>query len=83
MGRYQLWHTKSGSDKVAWFFLVTKTDLLPHFDFPVPEAIGDALHLNPLLRTMDLSSKTGQGMDKWLNYLRELVAQKKIEKSQT
>jgi len=64
-------------------FLVTKTDLLPHFDFPVPEAIGDALHLNPLLRTMDLSSKTGQGMDKWLNYLRELVAQKKIEKNQT
>jgi len=63
-------------------FLVTKTDLLPHFDFPVPEAIGDALHLNPLLRTMDLSSTTGQGMEKWLNYLRELVAQKKIKQNQ-
>lgn len=58
-------------------FLVTKTDLLPHFDFPVPEAIGDALHLNPLLRTMDLSATTGQGMEKWLNYLRELVDQKR------
>ena len=63
-------------------FLVTKTDLLPHFDFPVPEAIGDALHLNPRLRTMDLSSTTGQGMEKWLNYLRELVSQKKKKKQQ-
>ncbi len=54
-------------------FLVTKTDLLPYFDFPVPEATGDALRLNPHLRTMELSSTTGAGMDKWLDYLRELV----------
>lgn len=58
-------------------FVVTKTDLLPYFDFPVPAAIGDALHLNPQLRTMDLSAKTGDGMETWLNYLRELVARHK------
>ena len=58
-------------------FLVTKTDLLTYFDFPVPEAIGDALHLNPHLRTMALSSTTGDGMTTWLNYLRELVAKMK------
>lgn len=55
-------------------FIVTKTDLLPYFDFPVPEAVGDALKLNPALRTMELSSTTGDGMDKWLEYLRGLVA---------
>ncbi len=54
-------------------FVITKTDLLPYFDFPVAEAIGDALQLNPQLRTMDLSSTTGNGMESWLNYLRELV----------
>ncbi len=54
-------------------FLVTKTDLLPYFDFPVQEAVGDALRLNPKLRTMCLASKTGDGMETWLNYLRELV----------
>ncbi|MBW1634920.1 MAG: hydrogenase nickel incorporation protein HypB [Deltaproteobacteria bacterium] len=54
-------------------FVVTKTDLLPYFDFSVAEATGDALHLNPRLRTMDLSSTTGEGMDIWLNYLLELV----------
>lgn len=54
-------------------FLVTKTDLLPYFDFPVPEAVGDALSLNPQLRTMELSSTTGEGMEAWLTYLRDLV----------
>lgn len=61
-------------------FVITKTDLLPHFDFPVPEATGDALHLNPELRTMALSSTTGDGMEAWLGYLRELVAQMKGKK---
>jgi hydrogenase nickel incorporation protein HypB len=60
-------------------FVVTKTDLLPYFDFPVPEAVGDALKLNPNLRTMDLSSTTGMGMDGWLGYLRELVATMKAK----
>ena len=63
-------------------FVVSKTDLLPHFDFPVDEAIGDALHLNPHLRTMELSATTGEGMETWLNYLRELVAKMKQEKNQ-
>lgn len=62
-------------------FVITKTDLLPHFDFPVPEATGDALRLNPKLRTMALSSTTGDGMDAWLNYLRDLVTQTKRKKS--
>ena len=62
-------------------FLVTKTDLLPYFDFPVPEAVGDALKLNPALRTMELSSTTGEGMDAWLDYLRGMVAAMKEKKA--
>jgi hydrogenase nickel incorporation protein HypB len=61
-------------------FLITKTDLLPYFDFPVEEATGDALRLNPQLRTMNLSSKTGEGMEQWLDYLRELVKKMKAVK---
>lgn len=54
-------------------FLISKTDLLPYFDFPVEEAKGDALKLNPDLRVIDLcSTKGGEGFDKWLDYLREL-----------
>jgi hydrogenase nickel incorporation protein HypB len=62
-------------------FVITKTDLLPYFDFPVEEARGDALRLNPNLRTMELASPTGEGMDKWLDYLRELVAAMKARKN--
>lgn len=62
-------------------FVITKTDLLPYFDFPVAEARGDALSLNSKLRTMELASTTGEGMDKWLDYLRELVAAMKARKN--
>lgn len=62
-------------------FVVTKTDLLPYFDFPVTEAVGDALKLNPKLRTMELASTTGEGMEGWLNYLRDLVASMKAKKT--
>lgn len=55
-------------------FVITKTDLLPYFDFPVEEATGDALQLNPGLKTMALSSTTGENMHQWLDYLRQLVA---------
>ncbi|MCP3889329.1 MAG: hydrogenase nickel incorporation protein HypB [Desulfobulbaceae bacterium] len=60
-------------------FLVTKTDLLPYFDFKVEDATNDALKLNPDLRTMDLASTTGENMDSWLDYLRELVAAMKAK----
>ena len=59
-------------------FLITKTDLLPYFDFPVPEARAEALQLNPHLRVIDLcASKGGEGFETWLGYLRELVANMK------
>jgi hydrogenase nickel incorporation protein HypB len=60
-------------------FLITKIDLLEHFDFPVDEAKAEALHLNPNLEIMDFSSKTGENFDTWLNYLRKLVADFKNE----
>ena len=58
-------------------FLITKTDLLPYFDFPVAEAQAEALRLNHHLRLMALSAKTGEGFQAWLDYLRQLIATKK------
>jgi hydrogenase nickel incorporation protein HypB len=60
-------------------FLITKTDLLPYFDFPVEEAKAEALHLNPKLIVMDFSAKTGKGFEIWLQYLRDLVKEAKEE----
>lgn len=55
-------------------FLITKTDLLPYFDFPVAEARADALRLNPRLQTMALSATTGAGLEAWIEYLQALVS---------
>ncbi len=58
-------------------FLITKTDLLPYFDFEVAEARKEALSLNPSLQVMDFSATTGEGFEVWLDYLRELVREEK------
>ncbi len=54
-------------------FVITKTDLLPYFDFPVAEATADALHLNPRLQIMALSAVSGEGFEAWLDYLRDIT----------
>ena len=69
-----------GSDKPAKYpkaftssqlFLITKTDLLPHFDFSLDEAKQEALRLNPELTVFELSATTGAGFDAWLDHLRQ------------
>lgn len=62
-------------------FLITKTDLLPYFDFPVDEAKNEALKANPKLLVMELSSTTGEGFTAWLDYLRGLVKAMKAKKA--
>ena len=56
-------------------FLITKTDLLPYFDFVVEDARSEALKLNPQLTVFDFSAKSGENFNTWLNYLRNLVPQ--------
>jgi len=60
-------------------FLITKTDLLPYFDFPPQEATEAALRHNPAMEVIELSAKTGDGMAAWLNWLRrELAARRAL-----
>jgi hydrogenase nickel incorporation protein HypB len=51
--------------------LLTKVDLLPHLDVRVT-AIEDALaRVMPEPRLMQISARTGEGVDRWLEWLRE------------
>ncbi len=50
--------------------VITKTDLLPYVDFDMEECRRLALAVNPALEFHAVSAKTGQGMDTWLNWLR-------------
>jgi hydrogenase nickel incorporation protein HypB len=49
--------------------LITKCDLLPHFDFDVKHAIAEARKLNPKMDIIEVDSKSGKGIDTWVEYL--------------
>lgn len=50
-------------------FVITKTDLLPYFDFSLTNAQDYARRMNPDLMTIGLSAVSGVGMDRWIGYL--------------
>jgi hydrogenase nickel incorporation protein HypB len=50
--------------------IINKTDLLPYVDFNVQKAKDYALRVNHHLEFIELSVKTGEGMDKWYEWLK-------------
>ena len=59
--------------KGADLFMITKTDLLQHFDFDIEEAKNEALKIQPDLDILSLSATTGDGFDQWIAYLKNLL----------
>ncbi|HTN52478.1 MAG TPA: hydrogenase nickel incorporation protein HypB [Anaeromyxobacter sp.] len=58
--------------KAADLVLVTKVDLVPHLDVDLAR-IHDALaRVMPRPRAIELSARTGLGMDRWIAWLEEL-----------
>ena len=51
--------------------VVNKMDLLPHVDFDLDAAVACAREVNPDLRFFFTSARTGEGLDDWLEHLRE------------
>jgi len=82
--RVVLLSVPEGSDKPAKYprafltsqiFLVTKMDLLPHFDFSLDEVKADALGINHDLSILSLSATSGEGIDAWIHWLKSVVEQ--------
>lgn len=55
--------------KVADLCLINKIDLLPYLDFDMNKAKEYALQVNHHLEIIEVSAKTGQGMEDWMTYL--------------
>ncbi|OJX70530.1 hydrogenase nickel incorporation protein HypB [Magnetospirillum sp. 64-120] len=55
----------------ASMMILTKVDLLPHLDFDVAKCIDYARRVNPEIVVLQVSAKTGQGMDEWLAWVAE------------
>lgn len=61
--------------EVSDLVLVSKVDVEPYFDFDRERLEANVRLRNPTAPIIYLSAKTGEGMDQWLDWLREAVAQ--------
>jgi hydrogenase nickel incorporation protein HypB len=69
--------------RAASVMLLNKIDLLPHLDFDVEAALGYARRVNPQIRVIQLSATRGEGMDEWLQFLRDGLASAAAAKQET
>lgn len=59
--------------------ILNKIDLLPYVDFDVEQCIQYAKQVNPRIKVLQLSAKTGEGMEQWQQWIKaslslELIA---------
>ena len=80
--RVVLLSVAEGDDKVekypiafrsAQVLLINKIDLLEHVDFSLERCREMARALNPEITIFELSARTGAGLDRWCNWVREQV----------
>jgi hydrogenase nickel incorporation protein HypB len=50
--------------------LINKSDLLPYVDFDVEKSIAYARRVNPGIKALTVSARTGKGMDAWYAWLK-------------
>ncbi|MBB4843755.1 hydrogenase nickel incorporation protein HypB [Paucibacter oligotrophus] len=55
--------------------LINKIDLLPHLDFDLQRCIAAARRVNPAIEILQVSATSGAGMEAWLNWLDQLLAE--------
>lgn len=60
--------------QVCQVLLINKIDVLPYFDFDVEECVKRAKALNPDIKVIPISARTGEGIDEWAAWLKEQVA---------
>ena len=51
--------------------IINKIDLLPYLNFDLEKLKNSALKVNPGLRFFEVSATTGQGMEKWYEWLKK------------
>lgn len=59
----------------ATLIILNKTDLLPHLDFSVEKAIANVRRVNPNATMLQISARTGEGLDAWFAWIRGLTVE--------
>jgi hydrogenase nickel incorporation protein HypB len=60
--------------RVSQLLLLNKTDLLEHLGFDLARFRANVARVNPALPVLELSARTGQGIEAWVDWLRREVA---------
>jgi len=77
-GRVMLLSITEGDDKPKKYplmfaesrlLILNKIDLLNHVDFDISRAKREALDINPRLEILELSCRTGDGIDEWISWI--------------
>jgi len=55
----------------AHLMVLNKIDLLPHLDFDVAQCIANARRVNPAIEVLQVSARSGEGLDAWIDWLLE------------
>ncbi|MBN0986016.1 hydrogenase nickel incorporation protein HypB [Amphritea pacifica] len=55
----------------ADLMVLNKTDLLPYLDFDVGQCIAAAKQVNPDIEVIQVSARSGEGMDDWLSWIEQ------------
>lgn len=58
--------------------VLTKTDLIPYLDWDINKCREFIQQMNPKASTFELSARTDEGMEGWIDYLKHIVAQQGI-----
>ena len=53
--------------------LINKIDTLPYFDFNYEAVVARVKKINPKIEIIPISAKTGEGLDRWTNWLQTEV----------
>ncbi len=56
--------------RAASLVILNKTDLLPHLDFSLADAVANVRQVNPEATILQVSSRTGEGAADWYDWLR-------------
>ena len=57
--------------QVCQCLLINKIDVLPYFDFDLEACKERVWKLNPNMKIIPISARTGEGMDEWIAWLKE------------
>ena len=57
--------------RTSHVLIISKSDLLPYFDFNVEKIKKDALSLNPHIKIIVTSAMTGEGLEQWIELLKD------------